>query len=119
MLEHRGLVNYIEWTKMYCIQREFSEVDFFSSLSFDFTVTSLFGSLLFGKTLRVYSSNEDLSVQLKQIILNENSAWVKLTPAHVLLIETEILKVARSKVFVLGGETLTVEQIKHLRRERL
>jgi amino acid adenylation domain-containing protein/non-ribosomal peptide synthase protein (TIGR01720 family) len=118
MLEHRGLVNYIEWTKNYNIHAEFSEVDFFSSLSFDFTVTSLFGSLLFGKTLRIYSSNEDLSLQLKQIILNENSAWVKLTPAHVSLIETETLRIARSKVFVLGGEALTVEQIKHLRKNR-
>jgi acyl-coenzyme A synthetase/AMP-(fatty) acid ligase/acyl carrier protein len=75
----------------------------------------LFGALTQGKTLRIYDSKEDLSQQLKAIVLNPNSGWIKLTPAHINLIEEKTLKAARKKVFVLGGEALTKEQIKHLR----
>jgi amino acid adenylation domain-containing protein len=116
VLNYEGVSNYLEWTKEYSRDITYSEVDFFSSLSFDFTVTSLFGALTEGKTLRMYDSKEDLSQQLREIVLNPESGWIKLTPAHINLIEEQTLNAARSKVFVLGGEALTVEQIKHLRK---
>jgi amino acid adenylation domain-containing protein/non-ribosomal peptide synthase protein (TIGR01720 family) len=118
ILNYEGVSNYLEWTKEYSRGITYSEVDFFSSLSFDFTVTSLFGALTEGKTLRIYDSKEDLSGQLKQIVLNPESGWIKLTPAHIHLIEEETLRSARKKVFVLGGEALTEEQIKHLRKNQ-
>ena len=116
LLNYEGVSNYLEWTKEYSRGFTYSEVDLFSSLSFDFTVTSLFGVLTQGKTLRIYDSKEDLSQQLKNIVLNPESGWIKLTPAHINLIDEQTLKSARSKVFVLGGEALTAEQIKHLRK---
>jgi len=116
VLNYEGVSNYLDWTKEYSRDIAYSEVDFFSSLSFDFTVTSLFGALTEGKTLRIYDSKEDLSRQLKQIVLNPESGWIKLTPAHINLIDEHTLQVASSKVFVLGGEALTIEQIKHLRK---
>jgi amino acid adenylation domain-containing protein len=116
VLNYNGVSNYLDWTKEYSREIIYSEVDFFSSLSFDFTVTSLFGALTEGKTLRIYDSKEDLSRQLNQIVLNPESGWIKLTPAHINLIEGQTLNSARSKVFVLGGEALTVEQVKHLRK---
>ena len=115
VLNYEGVINYLEWIKEYGRELEYTEVDFFSSLSFDFTVTSLFGALTEGKTLRVYDNQEDLGIQLNKIVLNPNSGWIKLTPAHINLIEETTLKKARSKVFVLGGEALLPEQIKHLR----
>jgi amino acid adenylation domain-containing protein len=116
ILNYEGVSNYLEWTKEYSRDITYSEVDFFSSLSFDFSVTSLFGALTEGKTLRIYDSKEDLSSQLKQIVLNPESGWIKLTPAHINLIDEHTLQAASSKVFVLGGEALTIEQIKHLRK---
>jgi acyl carrier protein len=64
----------------------------------------------------MYDTKEDLSVQLNRIVLNPESGWIKLTPAHINLIDEQTLKAARSKVFVLGGEALTEEQINHLRK---
>ena len=118
VLNYEGVSNYLDWTKEYSRDITYSEVDFFSSLSFDFTVTSLFGALTEGKTLRIYDSKEDLSSQLKQIVFNQESGWIKLTPAHINLIDEQTLQSARSKVFVLGGEALTEEQIKHLRKNQ-
>ncbi|MFN5633875.1 MAG: condensation domain-containing protein, partial [Flavobacteriia bacterium] len=118
VLNYEGVSNYLEWTKEYSRDIAYSEVDFFSSLSFDFTVTSLFGALTEGKTLRMYDSKEDLSQQLREIVLNPESGWIKLTPAHINLIDAHTLESARSKVFVLGGEALTEEQIKHLRKNQ-
>jgi amino acid adenylation domain-containing protein len=116
VLNYEGVSNYLDWTKEYVKDLDYSEVDFFSSLSFDFTVTSLFGALTQGKALRMYDAKEDLSVQLNRIALNPESGWIKLTPAHINLIDEQTLKAARSKVFVLGGEALTEEQINHLRK---
>jgi amino acid adenylation domain-containing protein len=116
VLNYEGVSNYLDWTKEYGRDLDYSEVDFFSSLSFDFTVTSLFGALTQGKALRMYDTKEDLSAQLNRIVLNPESGWIKLTPAHINLIEEETFQTARSKVFVLGGEALTEEQIKHLRK---
>jgi len=118
VLNYEGVSNYLEWTKEYSRDIAYSEVDFFSSLSFDFTVTSFFGALTEGKTLRIYDSKEDLSQQLRAIVLNPESGWIKLTPAHINLIDAHTLQSARSKVFVLGGEALTEEQIKHLRKNQ-
>jgi amino acid adenylation domain-containing protein len=118
VLNYEGVSNYLEWSKEYSRDIIYSEVDFFSSLSFDFTVTSLFGALTEGKTLRMYDSKEDLSQQLRAIVLNPESGWIKLTPAHINLIDAHTLESARSKVFVLGGEALTEEQIKHLRKNQ-
>ena len=115
VLNYEGVSNYLDWTEEYSRGISYNEVDFFSSLSFDFTVTSIFGALTQGKTLRICDSKEDLSQQLKSIVLNPESAWIKLTPAHINLIEEKTLTSARKKVFVLGGEALTKDQIKHLR----
>jgi amino acid adenylation domain-containing protein len=115
-LNYEGVSNYLEWTQEYSRCITYSEVDFFSSLSFDFTVTSLFGALTEGKALRIYDSKEDLSQQLREIVLNPDSGWIKLTPAHINLIDDQTLQSARSKVFVLGGEALSEDQIKHLRK---
>jgi amino acid adenylation domain-containing protein/non-ribosomal peptide synthase protein (TIGR01720 family) len=116
VLNYEGVSNYLDWAVEYSKDITYSEVDFFSSLAFDFTVTSLFVALTTGKTLRVYDNNKDLSLQLNQIVNNQNSGWLKLTPAHISLIEEETLKTAKPKVFVVGGEALTVDQINHLRK---
>jgi amino acid adenylation domain-containing protein/non-ribosomal peptide synthase protein (TIGR01720 family) len=116
VLNYEGVSNYLDWTKEYGRDIDYSEVDFFSSLSFDFTVTSLFGALTQGKALRIYDTKDDLSAQLNRIVLNPESGWIKLTPAHINLIDEQTIQTARSKVFVLGGEAITTEQINHLRK---
>jgi amino acid adenylation domain-containing protein len=116
MLTHTSLVNYIDWINVYNKGEEYNVVDIFSSLSFDFTVTSLFGGLTLGKTLHLHSSKEDLSNVLQSIVLNPKSAWIKLTPAHIKLIDDSVLKSASSKIFIVGGEALTTDQILHLQK---
>ena len=44
--------------------------------------------------------------ELNKIVLNPESGWIKLTPAHINLIDEQTLVTSRSKVFVLGGEAL-------------
>jgi non-ribosomal peptide synthetase component F len=70
VLNYEGVSNYLDWIKEYGRDIDYREVDFFSSLSFDFTVTSLFGALTQGKALRIYDAKEDLSSQLNKIVLN-------------------------------------------------
>ena len=118
LLEHSGVVNYLEFIKGYQFDPSKQEVDMFSTLSFDFTVTSVYGALLSGKQLNVYPQNIELTASLNKIVLNPNSEVLKLTPAHIQLIEESSLEQSPPKSFVLGGEALTVEQIRKLKKNK-
>jgi len=118
MVTNASVVNYVDWIKIYDKGADYGVVDIFSSLSFDFTVTSLFGGLTQGKTLHIHNPKDDLSNVLRKIVENPLSAWIKLTPAHVKLIEESTLESSTSKVFIIGGEALTSDQIIHLQKNR-
>ena len=118
LLEHLGVVNYLASTKIYQSDESKHEVAIFSTLSFDFTVTSVFGGLLTGKQLNIYTQSIDLTLSLNNIVSNPNSEVLKLTPAHIHLIEESSLVQSPPKSFVLGGEALSVEQIRKLKKNK-
>jgi non-ribosomal peptide synthetase component F len=51
MIEHQGLVNYIWWAKKVYVKDEDDSFAFYSSLSFDLTVTSIFTPLIGGNKM--------------------------------------------------------------------
>ena len=73
VVNYEGVSNYLDWTEEYGRDISYSEVDLFSSLSFDFTVSSLFGALSKGKALRIYVTKEDITR-----LLYKNGKWAVL-----------------------------------------
>lgn len=105
MIENRGLVNYICWAKDMYIKADIEVFPLYSSLAFDLTVTSIFTPLISGGRIVVYRDDEEEYVIYR--IMKENKATVvKLTPAHLALLQGMDNRRSSVKRFIVGGEDL-------------
>ena len=102
---HRGLANYISWAKRYYLRGEVLNFPLFTALTFDLTVTSLFVPLIAGGCLVVYPSKAGgRSIPILDVIEDDRVDVVKLTPAHLSLIQGMDLTASRIKRLIVGGE---------------
>ncbi len=117
-IEHRSLAHYIHWVNDYYFKNnDAGDFFFYSSLSFDLTVTSLFSSLLRGRTLHICSNDHDISHGL-QCAFRKNSGIdvIKITPAHIQLLGHLDIHETSIKVAIVGGEAFARKQIQILER---
>ncbi|EDY83629.1 ExsB family [Verrucomicrobiia bacterium DG1235] len=106
-IEHRGLVDYIDWAEREYVRGEQLTYPLFTSLSFDLTVTSLFLPLVTGGELVVYPQTSAEVDSAVIDVINENTVdFIKLTPSHLSLLKQLDLKRSRISRLVLGGEDL-------------
>ncbi|WP_164779421.1 non-ribosomal peptide synthetase, partial [Paenibacillus kobensis] len=120
MIEHRNVMNYVEWAAGYYRGAEGSGAPVHSSLAFDLTVTSVFVPLLSGKAVRLLLEGKRLAAEELADALRDKADYtlVKLTPAHLgalghLLSEADAAGSART--LVIGGEQLLGEQLHYFR----
>lgn len=111
VVSHRALVNYITWAVgMYANDHQ-SSSDFplFTSVSFDLAVTSIFVPLVTGNRVIIYEEQTGGSL-LEEVIRDNRSDIVKLTPSHLrLLRDRQLLPIntpGRIRSFIVGGEQL-------------
>ncbi|MFD4668658.1 non-ribosomal peptide synthase/polyketide synthase [Lentzea sp. NPDC058450] len=108
VVEHRSVVNYLSWaTEVYPGLRDAAVLH--SPVSFDLTVTTLFGPLLVGGRVLVSDLDED-AVPLGQ------AAFVKATPSHLPLLGTVPPALSPSTDLVVGGEQLLSAPLDEWRR---
>jgi iturin family lipopeptide synthetase A len=116
MIPHRGLVNYLEWAAQAYAVAEGDGAPVLGSIGFDATVTSLFVPLLAGCRVVLLPDGEELEAL---VALNRSPyrySFVKLTPAHLEILNTlratsEVSKdsaaaTGLARYLVLGGEQL-------------
>ncbi|MEM8907617.1 MAG: amino acid adenylation domain-containing protein, partial [Bacteroidota bacterium] len=107
MITQQSLSHYIQWA----IQ-EYSPVDrpmvpLFTSIGFDLTVTSLFLPLASGGCSVIYEEAlEGPDLALFQVIEDNQVDLIKLTPAHLSLLQGKTFPDARIKTMIIGGENL-------------
>jgi len=113
VLEHRGIVNYVYWAAKQYVKNERVCFPFYTSISFDLTVTSIFTPLVTGNAIVVYSDSDDeTDFLLKKVIEDDRVDMVKLTPSHLKLIRETMVEKERApgarrlKGFIVGGENL-------------
>ncbi len=112
-----SLMNYLEWANAHYFGNEpGAPVGLFTSLSFDLSVTGLFGPLLRGDTVLLYGHgaiNETLTE-----VFGENSPVraVKMTPSHISLLRHLPLGKTPVRCVVVGGEALLPEHVRTLRQ---
>uniref|UniRef100_UPI0009DCD2E7 non-ribosomal peptide synthetase n=1 Tax=Gillisia sp. Hel_I_29 TaxID=1249975 RepID=UPI0009DCD2E7 len=109
MIEHRSLVNYLSWSTRYYLGENYDISNFglFSSTSFDLTKTSLFGPLIVGGKLKIYSETQDILLILRDYFsLNSDLNFIKMTPSHILLVGKSKFEDTNLKKVILGGEEL-------------
>jgi len=109
MIPHRGLVNYLSWAVQAYGVADGTGAPVHSSISFDLTITALFAPLLAGRCVHVLAGNTGSLALDKALADNELFSLVKITPAHLELLQNQWSRNAvsgRKSAFVIGGEAL-------------
>ncbi|MDH5548193.1 MAG: amino acid adenylation domain-containing protein, partial [Gammaproteobacteria bacterium] len=113
-IAHRGLSNYLDW----CLNQYAPDMGqgtlLYSSLAFDFTITSLFSALLCGNTVHVVRDNAigALSDTLNNI---SDLSLLKLTPSHLTGLSADFSAEHLphlSHKLILGGEGLYAQHLR-------
>ena len=110
IVTHGGLANYLDWCQSAYVDDVGTGAPLHSSLSFDLTVTSLFGPLVAGQAITLAPA--DARVEGLTHVLRERAdfAWVKVTPGHARLLAERLGAPAlrgRTRRLIVGGEALT------------
>ena len=114
LIPHRGLVNYLLWCQEAYPLQAGQGAPVHSSISFDLTITGLFGPLLAGR--QVHLLPEDAGVESLGLALQDNQDFslVKITPAHLQLLAEQIpaeQATGGTHAFVIGGENLLASRL--------
>lgn len=107
MIEHNGLSNYIRWASKMYFKSSDDVFAFYSSISFDLTITSIFCPLCSGCCMDIYPVvDEEFNIYT---ILRRNRVTVmKATPSHLGLIGKEhVANMPKLHSLIVGGENLT------------
>ena len=113
MIHHRGLCNYLQWAIAMYVPTEGSIVS--SSLSFDATVTSIFGPMLCGGCLHLLREREEIDGLNERLCTSKDKLLVKITPSHLDVLGRRMIsegKHASVNVFVIGGEALSPSTVR-------
>jgi amino acid adenylation domain-containing protein len=114
-VSHGGLRNYLEWNKRtYWVGNE-AKSPVHTPLSFDLTVTSLYGGLLAGAGVRLVKEGEEIE-GIGRVLKETEWGVVKLTPSHLRVLsqmergsgeERKHGEKQARGVLVIGGEALS------------
>lgn len=106
-VSHGGLSRYIQWACLEFGGGEALDYAFFSSISFDLTLTSMFAPLICGGTVVIYPETSGTDLAVLDVFAEDAVDVVKLTPSHLSLVCKQAKPVERISKLVLGGENLT------------
>jgi amino acid adenylation domain-containing protein/non-ribosomal peptide synthase protein (TIGR01720 family) len=109
VIEQPSLVNYITWAANAYLKPHPEVFAFFTSVSFDLTVTSIFTPLVTGNTIIIY--DDAVHETIIETLINDNRATIaKLTPSHLRMLSSlyskDMVMKSSIKTFVVGGEQL-------------
>ncbi|WP_170608629.1 non-ribosomal peptide synthetase [Ruegeria arenilitoris] len=106
-VDHGNFHRYIRWAGSTFSKDRPAHYPFFSSVSFDLTLTSLFVPLSTGGSITVYPERGEPDLAVLDVFNDDKVDIVKLTPSHLALVCAQNRPVRRIKTLVLGGENLT------------
>jgi amino acid adenylation domain-containing protein/non-ribosomal peptide synthase protein (TIGR01720 family) len=106
-VRHGNLANYVAWAARQYLGSAPLAWPLFSSLAFDLTVTSIFVPLTSGGRLVVYPQAGDRrEITIRRVIEDNAVDIIKLTPAHLALIQSMDMSRSRVRKLIVGGENL-------------
>lgn len=117
VIQHHALYNYLNWAKAFYFNHEIKNRNFgfFTSPSFDLTITSLFLPLVSGGQLEILNKELNVLDALEHYFQGGN-AGIKLTPTHISLLEDSKIEQTDLELAIVGGEALKADQVQILRR---
>lgn len=117
-VKNSSIVNYLSWANQQYFNNETgNDFAFFTSVSFDLTLTSIFTTLLRGDALSIASEELDLPDIIRDVF-DQNTAvnTVKMTPSHVNVLHYLNLNQTNVKTVILGGEALKTTHVETLQK---
>jgi amino acid adenylation domain-containing protein/non-ribosomal peptide synthase protein (TIGR01720 family) len=115
MLEHRGLLNYAWWAKQMYQGEEILDFPLYSSLAFDLTITSIFVPLLSGGKVLIYSELDHMrGLEILAVFRDDAVDIVKLTPAHLHLVQETAVTTRRIRKLIVGGEDFKTDLARNI-----
>jgi len=116
-VRHQSVVNYLYWANDYYFQKERSYIfPVFSSISFDLTITSLLAGLYRGDAVRLYPHADPVS-SFEAMFSGDFFNSLKITPAHIDLLNASGADLHNLEVVIVGGEELTKAHVETLNRK--
>lgn len=116
VISHGSLHNYLLWARDYYGEPSTAlNFGLFTSIAFDLTVTSLFLPLISGGELTVFS-NDTATGEILNEYLSSGISHIKLTPAHINLIDALGIGEIKITHAVVGGDTLHKRQVEVLKK---
>ena len=108
-VSHRALANYVNWASRFYDQGHRLAFPLFTPTTFDLTMTSIFVPLASGGSIVVYPQppRTQADITLLDVLRDDLVDIIKLTPAHVSLLQGRVAIAARVRQLILGGENLT------------
>lgn len=115
MLTRANLAHYIDWCKTaYFKDNNLGNFGWFTPLSFDLTITSIFSPLATGKCVTILDNKLSIDEVLKGCFNNSKIDIIKLTPSHINLLKTLDVKNSSIKAVITGGEALLEHHVETL-----
>jgi len=103
-ITHANLLHYIAWARRVYTGGAALDFAFFTSLSFDLTVTSIYVPLVTGGRIAVYRDDSRVPA-IFRVIEEQAVDIVKLTPAHLAMVK-DMPFGSRIRRLIVGGEDL-------------
>jgi len=112
IITHASLINYLDWAaEQYTANgQQLASFAFFTSISFDLTITSLLVPLIVGGSVNIYTGASASDI-LATILAHNKTGVLKLTPSHLRLLaavlkERTDIRPQHSLIhtFIVGGE---------------
>jgi len=117
LVEHKGLTNYIWWASQTYVTDRKTTFSLYSSIAFDLTITSIFTPLITGNTMIIYNSSYNKAL-IADVVLDPRVDLVKLTPAHLQLIQDmNIMNRSNVRTFIVGGDNLSASLAANITRQ--
>ncbi|ABX06605.1 amino acid adenylation domain [Herpetosiphon aurantiacus DSM 785] len=114
MIQHSGLANYLTWAVDAYAMAAGDGAPVYSSVSFDLTITGLFGPLLAGRTVHLLPEDAGADGLGANLSVAETYSLVKITPAHLEILNHQMpahQAAGRTRAFVIGGENLRADMV--------
>lgn len=103
-IAHRSLTNYINFAKRQYSVSKSDVFPLYSSIAFDLTVTTIFTPLASGASIAIYEKKRYEDFILYEIIRDNKATIIKLTPAHLKVIQEYLNEDINITRYIVGGE---------------
>ncbi|NQY05270.1 MAG: AMP-binding protein [Flavobacteriaceae bacterium] len=100
-----SLTNYLTWANRYYMNDNPMYMPFFTSVTFDFSLTSMFCPLISGGSVFIY--DDDFNKKSSDIFSNPIINAIKLTPSHLLYLQNINIQSDNVSCLIVGGEKLS------------